>query len=117
MTLCTIVVMAVLGGAHPYRVVKRNYVALVDEFIILVITDLLLFSSDPGVDADSREYLGWAIVGILGVSIIYSQGGLLITAGRDFCRAMRIRKYKKAYMKKVNEMEERQKMPQRQKEN
>ena len=110
MTLSTIIIMTILGAAHPYRVVKRNYVSLIDEFIILVVTDLLLFSSNPALDPESREYLGWAIVGILGISIIYSQGGLLIVSVRDGCRSLRIRRNKRAYMKRMKEIEEKKKV-------
>ena len=71
-TLCTIAIMALLGNKHPFRVVRRNYHELASEAVIIVVLDLLMFSSDPAVDLVSRMMIGWAIISILGLSIAFS---------------------------------------------
>ena len=105
-TLSTILIMALLGGAHPFKIVSRNYIGLISEFVIIVIMDLLLFSSDPAIEPESRGYLGWSIIGILGASIILTQGGLLIGISKDICRALRIRKLKRAYNKNTKQLKQ-----------
>lgn len=84
--LSTIYLMATLGSAHPYADIKRNYISILNEFVIVVIADLLLFSSDPALDGFTRLYLGWAIVGVLGLSILYSQGSLFYNAIKNLCK-------------------------------
>ena len=51
-TLCTIAIMALLGNVHPFKVVRRNYTELASEFVIIIVMDLLLFSSDPAIEPD-----------------------------------------------------------------
>lgn len=75
--LSTILIMTNLGAAHPYAVVRRNYTSILSEFVIVLVMDLLLFSSDPSISLEARMMIGWAITGILGLSIAFSQGSLL----------------------------------------
>lgn len=72
--LCTIAIMTILGYSHPFKELKRNYNELASETVILIVMDLLMFSSDPSVSVDSRMLIGWAIIGWLGLSIVVSQG-------------------------------------------
>ena len=78
--MSTIFLMFILGSAHPYEDIKRNYITILNEFVIVVVADLMLFSSDPNLDGSARNNLGWGIIGVLGLSIIYSQGSLFYGA-------------------------------------
>ena len=71
-TLCTIAIMTLLGNVHVFKVVRRNYTEIASEFVIIIVLDGLMFSSDPTVDGDNRIYIGWGIIGILGLSIALS---------------------------------------------
>ena len=57
--------MCVLGMAHPFAEIGRNYAELLSELVILLITDLLLQSSDPALSPNARMLLGWSIIGLL----------------------------------------------------
>ena len=41
-----------------------------DEYMILLLTDSLLISTDPALDVEARENLGWVLIGLLGTVII-----------------------------------------------
>ena len=47
LTVQTIFVMMWLSNYHPYKELKRNSVSIMNEFLVIIIIDLLLFSSDP----------------------------------------------------------------------
>ena len=64
--------MAWLSAFHPYAEIGRNYSEISNEFIIIAILDILLVSSVPAVDANSRGLLGYSIIAILGLSILNS---------------------------------------------
>ena len=68
----TILVMILLGISHPLGDLANNYKELLNEYVIILIMDLLLCSSDPSLDIDARPMIGWCIVGILGLSISLS---------------------------------------------
>lgn len=70
--LSTIFVIAILGSAHPYQRVSSNYHHIASESVIIVVMDLLLFSSDPAVTVDDRKKLGFSLIAILGLSIAKS---------------------------------------------
>ena len=77
-TLCSILITAVLGSAHPYKIIRNNYKEIGNESVIILIIDLLLFSSDPSVRPAERSYIGFAMIGVLCISLCFSQGALLI---------------------------------------
>ena len=54
MSLSTIFVIAVVGMHHPFKNLKENYTQIASEAVILVITDLLLFSSDRRIEPDDK---------------------------------------------------------------
>jgi hypothetical protein len=68
--LSSIGLMAVLGLYRPFSEQSQNYKSMVDEFVIVIVMDLLLISSDPVLDVDMRFEIGWAIIAIL-VAIIF----------------------------------------------
>lgn len=80
MSLSTIFVVAVVGTHHPFKNLRENYVQIASEAVILVITDLLLFSSDRRIEPDDRQYIGLAILIVLGAYLAWSQGTLLVSA-------------------------------------
>ena len=102
-TLSTIVIMILLGNVHPFSVVSRNYSSLIGEFVILIIMDLLLFSSDPSLDLDQRIFIGYGIMGILGISIVMSQGSLMYSVCRGMCHTYKLNQLRKKNMKLVKE--------------
>ena len=73
----TIVVLALVGFVHP---VENSLGQVIDEFVVIIILDLLFFSSDPALDPNMRLYVGWLMIGILGISIIVNQGSLLVNS-------------------------------------
>lgn len=58
--------MVVLGFAHPFAEIPRNYTELLSEFVVLLTLDMLMLSSDPALNPNSRMMLGWSIIGLLG---------------------------------------------------
>ena len=94
--LSTILIMWLLGTAHPFKVVRRNYKELIGEFVIICVMDLLLFSSDPAINVESRAILGWAIIVILGLSIIFSQGSLMVNVFMEACHKLYLIRVRRA---------------------
>ena len=99
--LCTIAIMTLLGYQHPFLVVRRNYTEIAAEFVILIVLDLLMFSSDPAVDVDGRMSIGWAIIGTLGLSIAFSQGSLIISTIKGFYIKLKLRWIKRRNLKQM----------------
>ena len=75
--ISTVVVLALVGFVHP---VENSLGQVIDEFVVIIILDLLFFSSDPALDPNMRLYVGWLMIGILGISIIVNQGSLLVNS-------------------------------------
>ena len=82
--LSSIMITAVLGSAHPYKIVKKNYIEIGNEMVIILIMDLLLFSSDPSVTPENRAYIGFAMIAILGISLFISQSTLIVSTTKNF---------------------------------
>ena len=57
---------------RPYREPTANRKKLVSEFTILVVTNFLLTSSIASIDVRAREWLGWAIIVVIGFILTYS---------------------------------------------
>lgn len=97
----TIVVLALVGFVHP---VENSLGQVIDEFVVIIILDLLFFSSDPALDPNMRLYVGWLMIGILGISIIVNQGSLLVNSvirmKRVCQRKWLLHKHKKAMERK-----------------
>ena len=93
--LSSIFLMTLYGFVHPYAVMDKNKMGIITEFVILLVIDVLIRSSDPGIDVSARAYLGWSVIVILSVVLCYSQGKILIKN----CRKVKL-KCKKAYMKR-----------------
>ena len=67
----TIFVMTLIGFVKPEGEPLSH---LIDEFVVIIVLDLLFFSTDPVLDVDMRIYLGWVLISILGLSILVNQG-------------------------------------------
>ena len=65
-SVMSIFVMTLVGFVRP---VKKPFSHLIDEFVVIIVLDLLFFSTDPALDAEMRIYLGWFLISILGLSI------------------------------------------------
>ena len=76
----TIFVMNLLGTKHPLKPIKENYIAIFNEFIIIMMMNLMLITSLPTIEVERKKGLGWTMVYILGFSIAISQGMLLISS-------------------------------------
>ena len=104
--MSTIAIMILLGNAHPFSNVGRNYTTLIAEFVILIIMDLLLISSDPALDLEQRIFFGYGIIGILGLSIIMSQGGLMVGVIKDMCNTCKLKKIRNKNIKLMKERQD-----------
>ena len=67
----------------------------------MIVVDLLLFSSDPAVDLESRMLIGWAIIGILGLSIALSQGFLIISSIKSLYTKIKLRCIRRKNLKQM----------------
>ena len=74
----TCYVMNLLGTQHPLIPIKENYIAIFNEFIIILMMDLMLITSLPTISVERKKGLGWTMIYILGISILISQGMLMI---------------------------------------
>ena len=97
MTLMTIFVIALLGQAHPLKAIASNYTNIRSEAIILLIVDLLLFSSDPSLEPNNRQFLGFMIVAVIVAFIIIREGSLLIKS----CKTLKLECKKRAFKKRI----------------
>ena len=88
--------MLVLGSSHPYEVIRRNYTSILSEFVIVIIMDTLMISSDPAMDPESHQTIGWLIIAVMGISIILSQGSLLVSSVKDMIKSYKLKKIRKA---------------------
>ena len=70
-SVMTIFVMTLIGFVKPEGEPLSH---LIDEFVVIIVLDLLFFSTDPVLDADMRIYHGWVLISILGLSILVNQG-------------------------------------------
>ena len=75
LSVISIFLIALLGFIRP---VRKSFAQLMDEFVVIIVLDLLFFSTDPILDPDYRIYLGWVLIGLLGLSIVVNQGTLLV---------------------------------------
>ena len=69
--LMTLLIMALLGNMHPLTPIKENYYQIFFEFVIIMEVDLMLIATMPELDVAQKKGIGWAMVGILAVSIIF----------------------------------------------
>ena len=74
----SIFLMTIFGNAHPYSETAKNRLGMLTEFVILLVIDVLLCSSNPGLDVSARSYLGWTVIAILSLTMAYTQGLILI---------------------------------------
>ena len=102
--IITIYVMNLLGSSHPLIPIKENYIAIFNEFVIIVMMNLMLITSLPTINVERKKGLGWSMVYILGISIVISQGMLLISSLCEVKRNCKLkairRKNKKFYVKR-----------------
>lgn len=73
-----------------------------NEFVILIVMDMLLFASDPSLDLDQRLFIGYGIIGILGTSIFLGQGSLLCSLLKDLCHKCKLKQLRKKNIKLMN---------------
>ena len=69
-SVSSIAVMVNLGFNKPSTDQSLNRRGIFNEYIIIFVTDSLLVSSDPNLDVDARENLGWLLIGLLGAVIL-----------------------------------------------
>lgn len=68
-TLSTIYLVFIIGTVKPFKELSQNYNEIASESIVIFTADLLFCASDPQTTADRKEEIGYAIVGIVGLSI------------------------------------------------
>ena len=109
--LMTLLIMALLGNQHPLTPIKENYYQIFFEFVIIMEVDLMLIATMPEIDVTRKKGIGWAMVGILAVSIIVGQGMLVISsisAARRNCKLKQVRKRNLKKWKKAKTMTKKQ---------
>ena len=69
----------------------------------MIITDLLLFSSDRRIEPEDKAYIGYVILGVLGAYLAWSQGALLVSAIRQTYRKIKRCKARRAVQIKAKD--------------
>lgn len=80
--ISTIIVMGNLGLMHPNREVRKNYIEIGNEAVIIFVLDLLLFSSSPDLDPVQRSAIGYVMIAVLLISMLYNYGSMFLEALR-----------------------------------
>ena len=97
--MSTIIVAAILGIIRPYRERGRNNEEIASESVVLIQMDLLFLASNPELEPEMRDRMGYTMIGFVGLFILVSQGSLLYSGLRKVklsCkRRMALRKGKK----------------------
>lgn len=104
----TIVIMAVLGLLHPIQEVRKNYAEIANEVVIIFIMDLLMFSSDTNLPPSNRSLIGFCMIAVLLLSMLYNYGSILLHLARRVrlrCKLQLIRCRVRARQKKLNELQ------------
>ena len=68
--LNTVFQMMWLDAYHPYKTVRRNYAESINEFVVIVVVDLLLFTSDPTLGSTQRSSIGIVIIVVISANIL-----------------------------------------------
>ena len=76
-SLSSIILMAFLGFNKPYSDLSLNIRGIFDEYVIIIVLDFLLISSNPVLDAEMRLDIGWCVIAILGAEIFLAQALIL----------------------------------------
>jgi hypothetical protein len=71
MNISSMILVMMLGN-HVYAEIRTNYTSILGEIVIVVVADLLLFSSDPAISINARLTLGWLIICVIGLTILLS---------------------------------------------
>ena len=69
--LSSIFLMTLIGNVRPYTELYKNRMGMITEFVILLVIDCLLCSTNPGLDVSARGYLGWTVIAILSLVASY----------------------------------------------
>ena len=92
LSLSTIFVMMVLGN-RPHQELRQNYMitGLAGEAAVLIIQDLLLFSTDPLVIPEHRDKIGLCIMIVMGLNILFAVTPLIIESIQESKRQCKIK--------------------------
>ena len=66
-TLTSVFIASLLGFAHPYGDISKNFKSIVSEGYVLIVLDFLLFSSNPTTTVYERSLYGWGMIGVVGI--------------------------------------------------
>ena len=66
-SITSVFISALLGFDHPYKEISKNYKSIVSEAYVLIVLDLLLFSSNPTTTIYERSLYGWSMIGVVGI--------------------------------------------------
>jgi len=77
-SVSSIILMAFVGYNRPSIYKGFNRGKIFDEYLVLLVMDCLLISSDPTLDTEMRIEIGYVLMGLLGVAILAGQGPILI---------------------------------------
>ena len=100
----TVFLMMWLDFYHPFRRVRRNYEESVNEFVVIIVVDLLLFTSDPSLGSVQRKSIGIAIITVMILTILANQGYVIFYTIWRFYRRSKLwcarRKNKKLFQQR-----------------
>ena len=102
-SLSSILLMAFLGFNKPYSDLSMNVRGIFDEFVIIIVLDFLLISSNPVLDVEMRFYIGWCIIAILGATIFFAQAPILYANCKSLKKKLKVRSAKKKLQQRIKE--------------
>ena len=91
------------GILRPFESRGALWIGLTSEFLILVLFCNLLCHTGLVNDLDVRYYIGWSIISIISVGIIFSFGNVLRLSFVAYFHAYKMCKHKSALKKKQQE--------------
>ena len=96
--------MLVLSN-HPLKEQRQNYLSqgLAGEAVILVMQDLLMIATDSQVIPEHRQVIGWVIIYVMALNIIFAVGIMLNESIRETIRQIKMKKKRKLAVKTMNE--------------
>ena len=95
--------MAFLGFNKPYSDLSLNVRGIFDEYVILMVLDFLLISSNPVLDVEMRLDIGWCVIAILGATIFFAQAPIMYTNCKTLKQKLKVRSAKKKLQQRIKE--------------
>ena len=94
--------MLLVLSNHPFVERNENYLGggLAGEAVILVMQDLLMLGTDSQVIPEGRQLVGWAIIYVMSLNMIFAIGIVMNDSIRETIRQCKMKK-KRSLAKKM----------------